>query len=59
MTSTDEARMYDEFKNYKIYGKILIDDCRNLQDLLGALVCPISAELISYFKKLTSMTVWW
>jgi hypothetical protein len=38
---------------------ILIDDCRNLQDLLGALVCPISAELISYFKKLTSMTVWW
>jgi hypothetical protein len=31
-----------------IHGKILIDDCRNLQDLLGALVCPISAELISY-----------
>jgi hypothetical protein len=59
MTSTHESWMYGEFKNYKIYGRIIIDNCRNLQDLLGALVCPISAELISYFKKSTSMAVWW
>jgi hypothetical protein len=30
--------MQGECKNYKIYGIILIDNCRNLQDLLGAFI---------------------
>jgi hypothetical protein len=59
MASTDESWMYGEFKNYKVYARILIENCRNIPDLLSAFIYPTFAELISYFKKFTSMTVWW
>jgi hypothetical protein len=44
MTSADESRMCGECKNYKIHGRILIYNCRNLQDLLGAFLYLISAD---------------
>jgi hypothetical protein len=38
MTSTNESRMQGGCKNYKIIGSSLIDNCRNLQDLLSAVL---------------------
>jgi hypothetical protein len=52
MTSTDELRMYGEFKNYKIYARILIDNCRNLQDRLSAFIYPISAGPYQAFQEI-------
>jgi hypothetical protein len=52
MASTDESRMYGEFKNYKIYWRILIDNCRNLQDLLGAFIYPISTGAYQSFQEI-------
>jgi hypothetical protein len=43
MSSTDESRMQGECKNYKIYGRILIDNCRNIENSLSAFIYPIFA----------------
>jgi hypothetical protein len=38
ITSMDKIWMQGEHKNYKLYLRILIGNCRNLQDLLGAFI---------------------
>jgi hypothetical protein len=49
---TDESRMQGECKNHKIYGRILIENCRNIQDPLSAFIYPIFAGAYNLFQEI-------
>jgi hypothetical protein len=52
MSSTDNSRMQGQCKKYKMYGRILIDNCRNIEDSLSAFIYPIFAGAYELFQEI-------
>jgi hypothetical protein len=48
----NEIWMTGGCKSYKIYWRILINNCRNLQDLLSAFIYPISTRAYQSFQEI-------